>query len=101
MNRIVRHRREEVPFEIAHVRIDRTGMAGERSGLPLRRVTGDETIKILEPHTDGPLIERSGLARLIGRRIVILPEPRRAIPVLEQDASDSRAVPGDNAVVAR
>ena len=36
---------------------------------------GSETVKIFETHAVGPLLERPGLARLVGRRVVVLAEP--------------------------
>src|SRR5262249_47428890 len=66
---------DQVPARVADVRGDRRGVAKEIR-LPLVRVATDEAVEVLEAHADRPLIERSVLARLEGRRIVILAEPR-------------------------
>ncbi len=55
---------------------------------------------MLEPHAGRPLAERPGLARLEGRRVMVLAEPRGAIAVIEQDAPDGGDSLADDAVVA-
>ena len=79
--------------------IDRRGVA-EQVRLPLAGVAADEAIEIFEAHAGRPLVERTGLARVPGRRVVVLAEPGRAVAVLQQDAADGRAVLADDAVVA-
>ena len=82
------------------IRVDRRGVA-EQVRLPLARVAADEAVEVFEAHAGRPLVERAGLARRPGRRVVVLAEPGRAVAVLQQDAADRRAVPADHAVIAR
>jgi len=50
--------------------------------------------EVVETHPGGPLIEWTGLARLIFRPVAILAEPRRGIAVVLEDRSDRRLVAG-------
>src|SRR6476660_3776019 len=77
---LVRHRRFQVPPGIALERVDGRGLA-EEVRLPLARVAADEAVEIVEAHSDRPLIERAGLARLIAGRVMVLAEPGRGIAV--------------------
>src|SRR5206468_12955003 len=94
-----RHRGDEVPFGIADVRIDR-GRVPKEVRLPLIRVAADEPEEVLEAHPARPLVERSGLARLEGWRVVVLPEPGRRVAVVPEDRADRRLLLRDDAVVA-
>src|SRR4029450_9807750 len=88
---------DEVQPRLANVRKDRRGVP-EKIRLPLVRIAADEAVEVLEAHADGPLVERPVLARLEGRRVVILPEPGGAVTVVFQDPADRRLVAGDDAV---
>ena len=99
VDRVVRHRGGQVPAGMADIRVDRRGVA-EQVRLPLAGVAADEAIEVFEAHAGRPLIERPGLARRPGRRVVVLAEPGRAVAVLQQDAADRGAVLADDAVVA-
>src|SRR5262249_37561387 len=90
---------DQVPARVADVWVNRRGVAKEIR-LPLVRVASDEAVEVLEAHADRPLIERSVLARLEGRRVVVLAEPGRAVSIVLQDAADRRLVTGDDAVIA-
>jgi hypothetical protein len=63
-----------------------------------RRVWPGAELKVLETHR--PLVEWTGLAGLICRRVVVLAEPRRAIAVLTQDPADGDAGHADDTVVS-
>src|SRR5690242_13688282 len=69
--------------------------------LPLARVTTNETIKIIEAHSNRPLIEWPSLARLIRRRVVVLTEPRRRIPVLFQDCTNGAFLNRNDGIITR
>ena len=99
VNGVIRHRGGQVPVRMPDIGIDRRGVA-EQVRLPLAGIAADEAIEILEAHAGRPLVERPGLARLVGRRVVVLAEPGRAVAVLQQDAADGCAVLADDAVVA-
>ena len=97
---VVRHRGGQVPLPgLPDIGIDRRGVA-EQVRLPLAGVAADEAVEILEAHAGRPLVERPGLARSPGRRVVVLAEPGGAIAVLQQDAADGGVVLADDAVVA-
>ena len=72
----------------------------EQVGLPLVGVTADEAIEIFKTHAGRPLIERANLARGECRRVVVLAEPRRRVPVLEKNAADRGFIVIYDAVVA-
>ena len=74
LDRLVRHRRLEVPAGIVQEGIDSGGIA-EQVWLPLARITSYETVEVVEAHSIRPLIERSGLARLVKGRVVVFAEP--------------------------
>src|SRR5215831_20168239 len=84
---------------MTYVRIDR-GCLPEQIRLPLARVAADEAVKILETHTDRPLVERPGLARLEVGRVVVLTEPGCAVAVVAQNCADGGYILADEAVVA-
>ena len=71
---LIRHRRLEVPAGIALEGVDRRRVA-EQVRLPLARVAADEAVEIFKAHPVRPLLERPGLARLEGGRVVVLAEP--------------------------
>ena len=98
-DRIVGHRRDQVPARVVVVRVDRRGVA-EEIRLPLVGVAADEAVKVVEAHARRPLVERPGLARLELRGVVVLAEPGRPVAVVLEDFSDRRLVPGHDAVVA-
>src|SRR5262245_53434327 len=78
-----------------------SGRVAEQIWLPLAGVATDEAVKVIEAHSDWPLVERPGLARLERRRVVILAKPGRGVPVVLQNLSDRGLVSRDDAVVAR
>src|SRR4029453_9224213 len=96
---LVGHVGGEVVVGIADVRVDARGVAVE-IGLPLIGLAAVEAVEIFEAHAAGPLIEGAGLARYIGRRVVILAVPGRGVAVPLGDLTVGRAVLGDDAVVA-
>ena len=97
---LVRHRGGEVVTGVALERIDVGGVAGEVRRLPLVGVAAHEAVEVLEAHADRPLVEGADGARLEGRRVVVLAEPRGAVAVVLQDLADGGLVFGDDAVVA-
>ena len=97
---LISHRRLQVPAGIVQERIDGRRVA-EQVRLPLAGVAADEAVKIFEAHSIRPLLERPGLARLIGRRVVVLAEPRGRVPVRFQDCADGALVDRDDRVVTR
>ena len=99
LDRIVGHRRDQVPARLAEVGVDRRGVA-EQVRLPLVGVAADEAVEVVEAHAGRPLVERPGLARLELRRVVVLAEPGRPVAVVLEDLADRRLVPGHDAVVA-
>ena len=102
LDRLVGHGRGQVP---SARRLSLEGEDGRRIAeqvrLPLAGVAADEAIEILEAHAVRPLIERSGLGRLIEGRVVILAEPRGRVPVVLQDFTDGAVLLRDDRVVAR
>jgi hypothetical protein len=100
LNRVIGHRRGQIPARIPGKRVDGRRVA-EQVRLPLAGVATDEAVEILEAHPNRPLIERPGLARQIKRRIVVLTEPRRRVPVLLEDCADRTAILPDDRIVAR
>ena len=80
--------------------IDCRDIAGQHSRLPLISVAADEAIEVLEAHSCRPLIKRPRLAGRIGRRVVVLAEPGRAIAILEKNTADCCGVLSDDAVIA-
>ena len=97
---LVGHRSLQVPAGIAEERIDRRRIA-EQVRLPLAGVAADKSIKIIEAHSVGPLIERPGLARLERGRVVVLAEPRGRVAVRLQDCTDGAFLNRDDQVVTR
>ena len=98
LDRLVGHRRGQVPAGIALEGVDGRRVA-EQVRLPLAGVAADEAVEILEAHPDRPLIERPGLARLVGRRVVVLAEPRGRVAVVLQDRADRAVFLADDRVV--
>src|SRR6478672_5257700 len=72
----------------------------EQHRRPLAAVTSNKAVEVFESHSGRPLVERAGLAGLVGRRVVILSEPRSAVAVLLQNAADRGGVLRKDAVVA-
>ena len=97
---LVGHGRREIPAGIALEGIDRGRVAIEVR-LPLAGVAADEAVEILEAHSDRPLVERPGLGRLIGGRVVVLAEPRGRVSVLLQNGADGAVRFQNDRVVAR
>src|SRR5262245_37200709 len=97
---LIRHRRFQVPAGIIEEGID-GGCVAEEVWLPLARVTANEAIEIIEAHSVGPLIERSGLARLIEGRVVVFAEPRGRIAGGLQDRADGAFLNRNDRVVTR
>src|SRR5271154_4218455 len=77
------------------------GVSEQRARPPLVRITAHETVEVLEPHAGRPLVERTRLAGLIDRCVVILAEPRGAVAVLEENPTDRGAILADHAVISR
>src|SRR4029450_2147585 len=96
---LIRHRRFQVPAGIIEEGID-GGCIAEEVWLPLARVTTNEAIEKI-PHSVGPLIERSGLARLIEGRVVVFAEPRGRITVGLQDRANRAFLNRNDRVVTR
>ena len=69
------------------------GVIAEQVGRPLVGLAAHEAVEVLEAHADRPLVERPGHAVLIGRRVVILAEPRRGVAVVLEDLADRGACP--------
>ncbi len=63
VDRIVGHRRLQVPVRIALEGVD-GGRVAIQVRLPLAGVAADKAVEIIEAHAVRPLIERPGLARL-------------------------------------
>ena len=99
MDGVVRHRGRQVPAGLADIRVDRRRIA-EQIRLPLAGVAADKAEEMFEAEPGRPAVERSGLARLPGRRVVVLAEPGRAVAVLAQHAADRGGVLADDGVVA-
>ena len=99
-DRLVRHVGGQVVIRLPDPRID-LGMIAEEIGRPLVGFAAHEPIEVLEAHPAGPLIERAGQAVLIGRRVVVLAEPRGRVAVVPENRADGGLVLGDDAVVAR
>jgi hypothetical protein len=97
---LISHRGLQVPAGIALERVDGRRVA-IKVRLPLAGVATDEAIKIVEAHSVRPLIERTGLARLIGGRVVVLAEPRGGVSVFSEDGADGALLDRDDRVVAR
>ncbi len=64
LDRLVGHRRLQVPARIVQEGVDGRGIA-EQVRLPLAGVAADKAVEIFEAHAVRPLIERPGLARLV------------------------------------
>src|SRR5262245_56636522 len=85
---IVRHGGDQVPAGFADEGGDRRRVTRQH-WLPLAAVTGVESVKVIETHAAGrPLRERTCLACLERRRIVILAPPTAAVAVLTQYPGD-------------
>ena len=100
LDRLVRHGRGQVPARLALEGVD-GGRVAVEVRLPLAGVAAHEAVEVLEAHAVRPLIERPGLRRQIGRRVVVLAEPRGRVPVLLQDRADRAVLLPDDRVVAR
>ena len=97
---LVGHRRLQIPAGIALEGVD-GGRIAEQVRLPLAGIATDEAVKIIEPHSIRPLIERPGLARLIRGRVVVLAEPRGCVAVVPQDCANGAFLDRDDRVVTR
>ena len=100
LDRLIGHIGDQVVAGLPDPREDR-GMISEEIGRPLIGFTAHEPIEVLEAHPAGPLVEWSSQAVEIGRRVMILAEPRRGVAVLLKDLADGRLVLGNDTVVAR
>jgi hypothetical protein len=80
--------------------MDRRGVADQVARLPLAGFAPHESIEIVKPHADGPLVKRASLAGVERGRIVIFAEPACGKAVVFEDLADGRLVFGDDAVVA-
>ena len=100
LDRLVGHGRGQVPAGIALEGID-GGRIAEQVRLPLAGVAADEAVEILEAHANRPLVERPGLGRLIGGRVVVLAEPRGRVAVLLQNGANGAVRFQNDRVVAR
>ena len=98
-DRFVGHRRRQMPARLANVGVNRCRVPGQVR-LPLTRVAANETVEVLESHTDGPLVERPGLAGYEFRCVVVLAEPGRAVAIVTQDRPNRCRILADDAVVA-
>ena len=67
---------------------------------PLVGLAAHESVEILKSHADRPLVERPGRAVQIGRRVVVLAEPRGGIAVVPEDGPDRCALRADDGIVA-
>ncbi len=99
-DRLVGHRRFEVPAGIVLEGVDRGGVA-EEVRLPLARVAADEAVEVVEAHAVRPLVERTGLAGLVEGRVVVLAEPGGGVAVVAQRGADGALVERDDRIVAR
>ena len=90
----------EVVAGLADPRLNRGRVAIE-IGRPLVGLAAEEAVKILEPQSDRPLVERAGRAVLVGRNVVVLAEPRRRVAVVAQNPADGGVVRPDDRIVAR
>src|ERR1700756_2323677 len=97
---LVGHRRLQVPARITLEGVDGLFVA-KQVRLPLAGIATDKPVEIIEPHAVWPLLERSGLARLIRGRVVVLTEPRGCVSVRLQDCSDRAFLNRDDRVVTR
>src|SRR5262249_4930083 len=89
----------EVIVRLADVRLDGTGAFHDR-GSPLIGVAADESVEVLEAEARRPEVERSRLARLPIRNVVILAEPRRVPAVLTEELGDAGRVFPHQGVIA-
>src|SRR6202008_4348349 len=87
LNRLVSHRRRQVPARIPLERIDGGRIAIEVR-LPLAGIAAAEAVEVVEAHAARPLVKGSGLSRLIRRRVVVLAEPRGRVAVCPEDGAD-------------
>ncbi len=77
-------------------------MVAEQIRLPLVGFATHEAVEVLETHTRGPLLERTGgTAVLEARRVVVLAEPRRGIAVVLEDLADGGVLQANDRVVTR
>src|SRR5262249_59906878 len=72
--RTVSYPLDQVPTGTVDIRVNRRGVA-EQVWLPLVGIAADEAEEVVEAHADRPLVERPGLARLIGWCVVVLAKP--------------------------
>src|SRR5215469_13778428 len=96
---VVRHGSGQVPARLAHIGINRCGVA-KQVRLPLAGVAAYKPVEILEAHANGPLVEWPSLARREGWRVMVLAEPRGGVAVLLENLADSSYILRDDAVVA-
>ena len=99
LDRLVGHRRGQIPARIALERIDRRRVA-EQVGLPLAGVAADKAVEVLEAHAVRPLFEGAGLAVGEEGGVVVLAEPRGRVAVVLEDGADRALLDRDDRVVA-
>ena len=68
--------------------------------LPLRRLTGEEAVEVVEPVTGGPAVERAHRGGLVGGRVVPLAERRRLVAVVMEHLGQCRGRLGNDPGVA-
>ena len=100
LDRVVGHRRDEVPARLAVVGMDRRGVAVEVARLPLARIAADKAVEIVVALTDRPVGERPLRTRLPGRHIVVLAEPGGGVAVLLEGQRSMRGLGPCDGVVA-
>jgi len=81
-------------------RLDRL-RAFEQCRRPLIRVGADEAVEVFEAERGGPQVERSGLARLPIRHVVVLAVPRGVVAVLLQHLGERAGALRHERVVPR
>src|SRR5208282_6459916 len=68
--------------------------------VPLVHVAANEAVKVVEAHSDRPLIFGASLAGLPQRHVMVLAEPRSCVVVGLQDTPDGCAIFADRSVVS-
>ena len=99
-DRLVRHVGGEVVAGLADPRKDLLVVL-EQIRRPLVGLAAHEAVEVVEAHSRRPLVERARDGVLVGRRVVVLAEPRRGIAVVFEDPADGRVVRTDDRVIAR
>jgi hypothetical protein len=73
----------------------------EKVWRPLIGLTAHESIEILEAHTRGPLVERSGNTVLKVWCIVVLAKPGSGITIVLKNGTDAGIVQSDDRIITR